>query len=176
MQAAAPVAVFPRIALVVASVVIALTLGGVGIARWSGFDGKQKDAQATAQRALHFQDRPQGGIAIVDAASGATLETVYGEQGFLRGTLRAVVRERKLRGIVSESPLQLIARADGRLTLSDPATGSRIDLESFGSTNAAVFARWLEETPGRSQVSSHPSGGGLGTPSPGGQQSTGAKP
>jgi putative photosynthetic complex assembly protein len=145
MQAAAPVAVFPRIALVVAGVVIALTLGGVGIARWSGYDGKQADAQATAQRSLHFRDRPQGGIAIVDAASGATLETLYGEQGFLRGTLRAVVRERKLRGIVSEAPLQLIARADGRLTLVDPATGSRLDLESFGSTNAAVFARWLPQ-------------------------------
>jgi putative photosynthetic complex assembly protein len=145
MQAAAPSAVFPRIALVLAGVVIALTLGGIGMARWSGYDGRQQDAQATAQRSLHFQDQPQGGIAIVDASSGATLETVYGEQGFLRGTLRAVVRERKLRGLVSDAPLQLIARADGRLTLSDPATGARIDLESFGSTNAAVFARWLPQ-------------------------------
>jgi putative photosynthetic complex assembly protein len=145
MQAAAPVAVFPRIALVAAGVAIALTLGGVGIARWSGFDGKQQDAQATSQRSLHFQDRPQGGIAIVDATSNATLDTVYGEQGFLRGTLRAVLRERKLRGLVTEAPLQLIARADGRLTLLDPATGSRLDLESFGSTNAAVFARWLPQ-------------------------------
>jgi putative photosynthetic complex assembly protein len=145
MQAAATSAVFPRIALVVAGVVIALTLGGVGVARWSGFDGKQQDAAATAERSLRFQDQPRGGIALVDAASGTTLETVYGEQGFLRGTLRAVLRERKLRGIVSESPLQLIARADGRLTLIDPATGSRLDLESFGSTNAAVFARWLPQ-------------------------------
>ena len=145
MQAAATVAVFPRFALVVAGVIVALTLGGVGAARWSGFDGKQQDAAPTAQRALRFQDRPQGGIAVVDAASSATLDTVYGEQGFLRGTLRAVVRERKLRGLVSDAPLQLIARADGRLTLTDPATGSRIDLESFGPTNAAVFARWLPQ-------------------------------
>jgi putative photosynthetic complex assembly protein len=143
--AATPVAVFPRVALVAAGVVVALTLGGIGVARWSGFDARQQDAQATAQRALHFQDRPDGGIAIVDATSGATLETVRGEQGFLRGTLRAVVRERKLRGLVSDAPLQLISRADGRLTLTDPATGSRIDLESFGPTNAAVFARWLPQ-------------------------------
>ena len=144
MQAAAPVAVFPRIALLLAGAVIALTLGGVAVARWSGFDGKQQDAQATAQRLLHFQDRPQGGIAIVDAATGATLDTVYGEQGFLRGTLRAVLRERKLRGLVSDAPLHLIARADGRLTLVDAATGERIDLESFGPSNLAVYARWLE--------------------------------
>jgi putative photosynthetic complex assembly protein len=73
------------------------------------------------------------------------LFAVHGEQGFLRGTLRAVVRERKLRGLVSNEPLQLISRADGRLTLLDPATGSRLDLESFGPTNAAVFARWLPQ-------------------------------
>ena len=145
MQAAAApaAAVFPRIALVVAGVVIALTLGGVGVARWSGFDGRQQDAQTVSQRALYFKDQTDGGIAIVDAASGATLDTVHGEQGFLRGTLRAVVRERKLRSLPSNAPLQLISRADGRLTLIDPATGSRIDLESFGPTNAAVFARWL---------------------------------
>ena len=145
MQAAATPAVFPRIALVVAGVVIALTLASVGVARWSGFDGRQQDAPTVAQRALFFEDQPDGGIAIVDAASGVTLETVYGEQGFLRGALRAVLRERKLRSLVSDLPLQLIARADGRLTLVDPATGSRLDLESFGSTNAAVFARWLPQ-------------------------------
>ena len=145
MQAATPVAVFPRIALVLASAVVALTLGGVGLARWSGFDGRQQDAQTVTQRALHFKDQADGGIAIVDAPSGATIDTVHGEQGFVRGTLRAVVRERKLRGVISDAPLQLISRADGRLTLVDPVTSSRIDLESFGPTNAAVFARWLPQ-------------------------------
>ena len=104
----------------------------------------------TAQSIVDHLDHGRGGrlgIAVVDAASSATLDTVYGEQGFLRGTLRAVVRERKLRGLVSDAPLHLIARADGRLTLTDPATGSRIDLESFGPTNAAVFARWLPRAP-----------------------------
>ena len=38
----------------------------------------------------------------------------------------------------------LIGRADGRLTLEDPATGRRVDLESFGPTNAAVFAQILD--------------------------------
>ena len=147
MQAAATPAVIPRLALIVAGAVVALTFAGVAAVRWSGFDARQQDAQAIAQRALHFQDRPEGGIAVVDAASGATIDTVHGELGFLRGTLRAVVRERRQRGLVSSAALQLIARADGRLTLTDPATGSRIDLESFGPTNAAVFARWLPRAP-----------------------------
>jgi putative photosynthetic complex assembly protein len=145
MQAAAAPAreLIPRRAVLAAGGVIVLTLAWAGTARWSDARTAPAYAPTVAQRALHFRDHADGGIAVVDAASGATLETVHGEQGFLRGTLRAVVRERKQRGLVSGAPLQLIARADGRLTLTDPATGSRIDLESFGPTNAAVFARWL---------------------------------
>ena len=46
-------------------------------------------------------------------------------------------------GLGAEQPFQLIGRTDGRLTLADPATGQRVDLESFGPTNVAVFARFL---------------------------------
>jgi hypothetical protein len=39
-------------------------------------------------------------------------------------------------------------RADGRITLDDPVTGRSIDLESFGPTNAAVFAKIMSaQTP-----------------------------
>jgi hypothetical protein len=41
----------------------------------------------------------------------------------------------------------LIGHADGRLTLLDPMTGTRVDLGSFGPTNAAVFARFLDDAP-----------------------------
>jgi putative photosynthetic complex assembly protein len=68
---------------------------------------------------------------------------VQGEQGFLRGSLRALARERRMREVGSLPPFELAARADGRLTLMDTATGARLDLESFGPTNAAVFARML---------------------------------
>jgi hypothetical protein len=36
--------------------------------------------------------------------------------------------------------MQLLGRADGRLTLLDPSTQQRIDLEAFGPSNVAVFA------------------------------------
>jgi putative photosynthetic complex assembly protein len=136
--------VFPRAALVVGVTVLMLTLAAVALHRLSASDDMRGDeARPVAQRALIFRDLPDGGVAIVDAASGATLDSAHGEQGFLRGTLRALARERKQRGLGAEAPLQLIARADGRLTLADDSTGARIDLESFGPTNAAVFARWL---------------------------------
>jgi len=66
-----------------------------------------------------------------------------GTNGFLRGTLRGLARERKRQGIGPEAPFRLTAHDDGRLTLADPATGRRVDLESFGPTNAAVFSQLL---------------------------------
>ena len=67
--------------------------------------------------------------------------------------MRSLVRERKRQGLGPETPFQLLARADGRLTLLDPSTGRRIDLESFGPTNSAVFQRLL---PGASPAPAHP--------------------
>jgi hypothetical protein len=46
-----------------------------------------------------------------------------GTQGFLRGALRALVRERRQHGLGDEQPFRLLAHPDGRLTLEDPATG-----------------------------------------------------
>jgi putative photosynthetic complex assembly protein len=135
--------VIPRRAPGFVAVGLVLLLAAVAFVRVSSPDRHEPDASPVAQRALRFLDRTDGGIAIVDAATGDTLDTVHGEQGFLRGTLRGLVRERKRRGDSADAPLELIARADGRLTLADPLTGRRIDLESFGPTNAAVFARWL---------------------------------
>jgi putative photosynthetic complex assembly protein len=144
MQAAAPREVIPRRAVLGAFAVLTLTFTGAAAVRLSGAPIREPDARTVAQRDLRFADRPDGGIAVIDAAGGATLDVVHGEQGFLRGTLRGLVRERKRRGVSGAEPLQLIARADGRLTLADPRTGERIELESFGPSNVAVYARWLE--------------------------------
>jgi putative photosynthetic complex assembly protein len=65
----------------------------------------------------------------------------------VRGTLRALARERYARGIGAEQPFSLIARADGGVTLYDPATRQKVDLDSFGPTNVAEFSRFLAMTP-----------------------------
>ena len=145
---AAPREIIPRAALWVAAVVMLLTLGAVAAQRLWADPTRPAYAATVAQRALHFKALPDGGVAVIDAATGARLETMYGEQGFLRGTLRGLVRERKRNGMDSSEPLQLISRADGRLTLVDGTTGQHLDLESFGPTNAAVYARWLPPTAG----------------------------
>jgi putative photosynthetic complex assembly protein len=128
--------------LALGALLLLVTLGAAGV-RLSGAGIRAPDAAPVAQRSLRFEDRPNGSVAVLDAASGRQIESVHGEAGFLRGALRAMARERRKQGLGAEQPFELIARADGRLTLADPATGERIDLESFGPTNAGVFARLL---------------------------------
>lgn len=130
---------------------LAATLLVAGGWRLAELPTRSPDAPTVALRELRFEDASDGGVRVVDHASGTTIETVQGEQGFLRGSLRGLVRERRKHGVGPELPFQLIARADGRLTLSDPATGARIDLESFGPTNAAVYTRWLAGSTGAAQ-------------------------
>lgn len=113
--------------------------------RWAMPDNHTENIVASQVRLLRFVDQPDGAIEVIDAVSEQPVQRFSGEQGFLRGTLRALVRERKLRGmaIVSEQPFELIAHDGGRLTLRDPATGSSIALESFGSSNVAVFTHLM---------------------------------
>ena len=66
-----------------------------------------------------------------------------GSNGFIRGVMRGLARERMLHGIDAAPPFRLIRWADGRLSLEDTATGRLIDLAAFGPTNAQAFARLL---------------------------------
>jgi len=125
------------------AVLLAGTVLSVATLRQSGFSARAPDAEATVTRTLRFEDRPDGSVAVIDGQRGTEIDRVHGEAGFLRGSLRALARERQRRGLGPAEPFVLTARADGRLTLSDPATGERVDLESFGPTNAAVYARML---------------------------------
>ncbi len=92
------------------------------------------------QQRLHFEDRPNGDVAVLDEA-GRELTRIAGEQGFLRIALRTLARERLRQGLGPQAPFELTGHANGRLSLRDPATGVRIPLESFGPTQVATFAR-----------------------------------
>lgn len=134
---------FPRTPLVLIGATLMAVLVAVAAVRLSGVDIREPDAAAVQTRALRFEDRPDGSIAVIDARSGLVVHRVTGEAGFVRGTLRGLARERKRLGGGPDQAFELVARADGRFTLVDPVTGRRVDLDSFGPVNAAGFAALL---------------------------------
>jgi putative photosynthetic complex assembly protein len=139
---------FAILPLRVVAVLLAAAVVAVGAVRLSGVDIREPDAAAVSVRELRFEDRPDGSIEVLDGRTGARVDTITGEAGFVRGTLRALARERKRAGGGPERPFELIGRADGRLTLRDPDTGRLVDLEAFGPTNAGAFARLMTLEPG----------------------------
>jgi len=135
----------PRLPLLAAGGMIVLALLSVTLVQLTGVGAvRVPDAAEVSVREFRFEDRPNGSIVILDARDNRLVETVAPESnGFLRGTMRGLARERKRQGVGPELPFRLVGRADGRLTLQDPGTGRRVDLESFGPANAAVFARLM---------------------------------
>lgn len=135
----------PRVPLFAAVGLAVMTLIVVSFVQLTGIGAvRVPDAAAVSVREFRFEDRPNGSIVVLDARDNRVVETVAPESnGFLRGTMRGLARERKREGVGPEVPFRLVGRADGRLTLQDPGTGRRVDLESFGPTNAAVFARLM---------------------------------
>ncbi len=144
----APDSSLGRLPLAACAALVLASLLGAGWVRLSGQNIRAPDAEVTTQRALRFEDRPDGSVVVIDAASGRVFDTVSGQAGFVRGTLRGLARERKRVGLGSEQPFLLLGRADGRLTLHDPATGRLIDLDAFGPLNASAFARMLDDSAG----------------------------
>lgn len=97
-----------------------------------------------ATRDIRFEDRADGAVLVRDARSGAVVETLQpGAEGFMRGGMRGLARQRMIAGVSPTSPFRLSAWPDGRLTLQDAATGNTMELHAFGRTNAEAFLRLL---------------------------------
>lgn len=117
----------------------------VGIARLSGYTPPEPPPSAALEvRDVRFVDRTDGGIEIYRAGQVSPIDTLApGTNGFVRGVLRGLARERRARGVGSGPPFRLTRWADGRLSLDDPSTGRHVDLEVFGPTNSSAFAQIL---------------------------------
>ena len=136
----------PREVLIFAAFLIAITIAGSLAARLSGFGRSAPPAaQAVQSLTLRFDDQQDGAVVVRRAGDGAAIYRMAPEtNGFMRGTLRGLVRERRLSGLGDEAPFVLTHWNDGRLSLDDPATGRSISLEAFGETNAGAFAQLFQ--------------------------------
>ncbi len=102
-----------------------------------------KNQTYLSQRALRFLDASDGSIDITDQ-QGSLVMRVSGEAGFVRGVLRTLSHERMRRSLGSQAPFELVVLSDARLRLQDPLTGTYIDLDAFGPTNADHFYKLLK--------------------------------
>jgi len=131
----------PRPVLAAVGALVAFTIAITAIARLAAHDAPAPALTDGSTRALRFTDLEGGRVEVRDAATGARLALLQpGEGGFVRATLRSLVRERRRRGVGEEPPFEVAVPWPGHVVLADPATGRQVPLEAFGPTNAAAFA------------------------------------
>lgn len=153
MSAAAVPQQLPKGALVMAGALVVFALGTTATMRIAHIPPAASPVALRAashvaplrSRELRFVDQPDGGVRIEDTGTGQVASTIVpGEKtGFIRGVMRGLARERRMRGIGSRPPFTLTEWRDGELSLTDSVTGRSIELAAFGSTNRASFAALL---------------------------------
>lgn len=138
----------PRGALLVACTLAVSVIGFAAAAQrfGTGTLGQRSSAQAVTSRALVFSDRADGSIGVFDAQRGEELQAISGSGGFVRGTIRALARQRRLAHVGADVPFHLIKWSDGRLTLDDSTTHSHLELDAYGTENRRAFELLLPVT------------------------------
>lgn len=106
----------------------------------------EPQAAATLSSAvLLFIDGPAGRIEVVDAETGSKLAQYgSGEGSFLRGILRSLVRERRIRDLDAGGIFNLSLLDNRSLVISDPETNYWMAMEAFGVDNRQLFVELLE--------------------------------
>lgn len=102
-------------------------------------------ATAVEARALLFTNVAGGELAITDSVSGQHVALLSADgDGFIRGVLRGLSRGRAVTRTTGDDVYVLTRYDDGRLSIADPVSGERFDLNSFGTDNLNAFARLLK--------------------------------
>ncbi|WP_120077862.1 photosynthetic complex assembly protein PuhC [Aurantiacibacter odishensis] len=108
----------------------------------------EANIEPVAIRHLTFADLSDGSVRIADAGTRKEVAIFASETpggGFVRGVLRGLARDRRMRGIGAAPPFALTYWEDGSLSLTDEATGRSVELGAFGPDNRATFAALLPE-------------------------------
>jgi putative photosynthetic complex assembly protein len=144
-DASGPSPTRPLRSLLLAGTAALLLCVAVGMGRNGRLTTTPSLADARATVHLRFTDRSDGGVDVFEAAGGVRIsEFAPTTNGFARSVLRSFVRERRRSGIGAQQPFDLVRRADGGLSLHDPATGRQVSLDAFGPDNLRVFADLLQ--------------------------------
>lgn len=135
----------PRGALLAAAFLIAMACLAAAIGRLTDFGTlRMTEATVVDYRDLRFLDGDGGSVVVREAKNDRVIAVLpAGTDGFVRGVLRSLARDRKMRDLGDDIPFRLSRRSDGRLYLEDLATGTEIAVSAFGPGNATSFAQLL---------------------------------
>jgi putative photosynthetic complex assembly protein len=137
---------FPRRAAQAGLVLVGLATLFAGIARTTDFGATRVPRSPVVEMVdLRFLDNPAGGVRVETNEGRIVANYIAGEGGFLRGVMRGFARDRRAHEGGSQETFSLARHADGRLTIADPVTGRVVELESFGPSNAGLFADLLKQ-------------------------------
>lgn len=137
----------PRLARYIAGVLIAATFTAAVMGRvWDVGTFHIPPSEVVQSRMLRIMNSRDFSATVTDVDTGAlvTVAKLSPETGFIWGAVNGLSYGRKLIGAGPEVPYELSRRADGRLVLTDTATGQKVFLNGFGSGNLAAFAKLLE--------------------------------
>ena len=137
--------VLPPAAMIGIGALLACSLLLAGIASLTGVGADvAPEPPVVATYALRFEDRPDGSVAVYRDSSETLVDVLPpGTNGFVRGVMRGMARDRRSRDIGPEMPFELHALEGGGASLSDPATGRVINLTAFGPDNLGAFVSIL---------------------------------
>ncbi len=119
----------PALLLIGAGALVGFTMLAVAIGKTGGVGLTQfPPAKAVAKLEFQAEDQADGSIALRNAADRQVVAWIRpGEDGFLRGTLRGLAQARQRDGLGPEAaPFSLTRFDDGRLALTDEATGRQV--------------------------------------------------
>jgi putative photosynthetic complex assembly protein len=133
-----------RIPLLASAGLVVLTLIAVTWVQLTEPASEQTQARSPySVTDLRFEQRGPERFSVINS-SGATVTSVEpGRDGLVRNALRSLERERKIRGLTTDMPYQLVTWDTGQLTLSDLGTDRHIPLDSFGPAHVGALADLL---------------------------------
>mgnify|MGYP001793760652 CR=1 FL=1 len=136
--------IVPKPVLIATGVLMLTSLIIAGTARSANLEAAAREPLPRPETALllTFGEQEDGSLT-VERSDGMTVTVPEESKGFVGGVLRTFTRVRQRAHEDVNAPLELGLYASGALVLTDPATGERVPLDSFGPTNRRAFAQLL---------------------------------
>jgi putative photosynthetic complex assembly protein len=105
--------------------------------------GRPAEAAVTASRGIVLEGHGAKAVTVRDPSGEIIADLSHG--GFVAVVQNGLERARMVKGVTGNPPVDLVAYANGRLAVIDPATGWSVELGIFGADNRAAFARLLPQ-------------------------------